>query len=329
MNQNNLPLNGTSKSRNLKYLVFGMLFLWISFLNGFVLAQEGHNNRPSFLQPDENLERTINGSVFATSVLKEKYPGKKFPVPNRIYFTDKNDNVLKVFNYFPDGSKKQSANLYTYGSRKYIAVSRFYDLNGTEISNCAILNLSGTVLFTKKNDGTLFISDSLNRFVFVDPMDGQLQIFDDHGNLLKEEKYSDFTEVPQDDEEVDQLQMDAGKVSDDGNVFCFPRYKPDSKNVFYELTLLDFDGRILLQKKISNWYGQILKVFDENKIITIFERTFTPGVFRYVGYDFDGNLLWVTNSPGYVFKEVSEDGTFMKSSKGTKLDLKTGEIISE
>jgi hypothetical protein len=164
-------------------------------------------------------------------------------------------------------------------------------------------------------------------------MGGQLQIFDDHGSLLKKEKYSDFTDTPQNDEGVDELQMDAGKVSADGKDFCFSRYKPDDKNIFYELTLMDFDGEVLLQNKINSWYGRILKVSDDKKIITVFEWTFASGMDRYVGYDFKGKLLWVTQKPRSAFinteNAITGDGKFIKLVNGNKLDLLTGEIINQ
>jgi len=314
-----------------KYLIIGLLTFLIT-PTSLIFAQVNQNNVYPFLKSDEKVEKNITDSILITSGFREEVINKKkikYPVSKRIYFTDKNGNVFKEFNFFPEGSQKQSGALYRTDSKKYIAVRRLYTLDQKRISDYVILDLKGNALLEKqKGTATLFISDTLNRFAFAGPMDGKLLIFDNLGNLLKEEKYSSFTEISEDDEEADPLLMDGGIVSDNGKLFCFSRYRGEEKNIFYEITLLDFDGHTLFQKNINNWYGKILKVFEDKKIIVVLEHTLKIGAFRYAGYDFDGNELWVAKKTNYLFKGISEDGKYLMSTQGPKLDLFTGEIIT-
>jgi hypothetical protein len=272
----------------------------------------------------------MNGSIYVTSGFREEVQGKKtlkFPVLKRIYFAGKNGDVSKTFDIFPKGTKALAADVYAYDSKKYIAINRLYRLKNNEVSDCEILNLNGTVLFNQRNNGSLFISDSLNRFAFAGPMDGQLKIFDDKGNLLKEEKYSDFTEISEDDEEADPLRISAGKVADDGSCFSFTRYKP-SKNLFYEMNLIDFDGNVKMKKRINDWLGYTKCISSEEKIIVVFEQKMNPTQDRYVGYDFDGELKWILNSPKSIFKDGLINSRFLISKdQNQRLDIRTGKIV--
>jgi hypothetical protein len=150
---------GLVPTRKILTLILGALLLFSFFKTGLAFDGQTHGERPSFLQTNENIGRIINNSIFVTFVYKEKYH-RKFPIADKIYFTDKNRNVIKKIDFFPKGSKGINGDLFTYNSKKFIVADRFYDFKNKEISDNVIMDLNGNVLFKTQNNPNIFISDS-------------------------------------------------------------------------------------------------------------------------------------------------------------------------